>query len=162
MKSTEAAMLCRYVAACCPQQKFDEYTPDAWFDLLGDLPFDLAKLAAAEVAKRQPFVSPSEIRGALSRMRASVRKALREKTMRERMAAADEDAGGLAEEYDPTEWLERTRRREREDAERVDAVIRGRGADFNAVNVCQEDPDGWMNAAPLILSVIDSLPAIGS
>lgn len=62
MKSTEAAALCRYTKACCPQQKFDEWTPDAWFDLLGDVPFDAAKAAVIEVAKRQPFVSPAEIR----------------------------------------------------------------------------------------------------
>lgn len=62
MNSQEAAALCRYTKACCPQQKFDEWTPDAWFDLLGDVPFQVAKAAVVEVAKRQPFVSPAEIR----------------------------------------------------------------------------------------------------
>jgi hypothetical protein len=40
----------------------DEYTPDAWFDLLEDLPFDIAKAAVVRLAKRQPWVAPAEIR----------------------------------------------------------------------------------------------------
>lgn len=62
MTPTETVMLCRYLVACCPQQHMDEYTPDAWHDLLGDLPLDVAKLAVQRVAQRQPFVAASEIR----------------------------------------------------------------------------------------------------
>lgn len=64
MTPDETVILARYVRALCPQQKFDEYTPDAWHDVIGDLPLDAARAAAAAVARRQPFVSPAEIRAA--------------------------------------------------------------------------------------------------
>jgi hypothetical protein len=57
----EVVVLARYVRALCPQQKFDEYTPDAWHDVLGDYELLDCRRAAAQVAKRQPFVSPAEI-----------------------------------------------------------------------------------------------------
>ena len=72
MIKTEAAALCRYLQACCPQQKFDQFTSDAWFDLLADMPYGLAKLAAQRVASRQPFVSPSEIIATAKAMRKAV------------------------------------------------------------------------------------------
>ncbi|MFE2384465.1 zinc finger domain-containing protein [Streptomyces misionensis] len=62
MTEEETVVLARYVRALCPQQKFDEYTADAWHDVLGDLPLNAARAAAAAVARRQPFVSPAEIR----------------------------------------------------------------------------------------------------
>lgn len=61
MTPNETVMLARYVKALCPQQKFDEYTPDAWHDVLADYALADARPAAAAVARRQPFVSPSEI-----------------------------------------------------------------------------------------------------
>lgn len=70
MTPTEAVLLTRYVEACCPQQRFDEYTADAWHDLLGDLDLQDCKEAAAEVARRQPFVAPAEIRAQVKRVRA--------------------------------------------------------------------------------------------
>lgn len=61
MISTEAFALTRYVKALCPQQKFDDYTPDAWHDVLSGYTLEEARNAAAAVARRQPFVSPGEI-----------------------------------------------------------------------------------------------------
>ncbi|RYJ29381.1 hypothetical protein CU044_2122 [Streptomyces sp. L-9-10] len=61
MTPDETVVLARYVRALCPQQKFDEYTPDAWHDVLGNYPLTEARTAAATVARQQPFVSPSEI-----------------------------------------------------------------------------------------------------
>ncbi|MGW1160413.1 zinc finger domain-containing protein [Streptomyces sp. NPDC002519] len=61
MTPDEVVVLARYVRALCPQQKFDEYTPDAWHDVLSDYRLADARAAAAAVAKRQPFVSPAEI-----------------------------------------------------------------------------------------------------
>ncbi|MGW1492604.1 zinc finger domain-containing protein [Streptomyces sp. NPDC002402] len=61
MTPDETVVLARYVRALCPQQKFDEYTPDAWHDVLGEYRLDAARSAAASVAKQQPFVSPAEI-----------------------------------------------------------------------------------------------------
>lgn len=69
MTHAETVMLTRYVKACCPQQAIDEYTPDAWHDLLGDLEFADCRTAAAEVARRQPFVAPAEIRAEVRRLR---------------------------------------------------------------------------------------------
>ena len=62
MNRQEAVALTRYVKACCPQQAIDEYTPNAWHDLLGDLDLAVCRQAAARVARRQPFVAPAEIR----------------------------------------------------------------------------------------------------
>lgn len=70
MNATEAMMLCRFAKAACPQQAIDEYTPDVWLDLLGDLPFMDAKDALLTVAAKQPFVAPAEIRGEANRIRA--------------------------------------------------------------------------------------------
>jgi hypothetical protein len=69
MTRPEAVTLCRLAKAACPQQAFDEYTPDAWFELLSDLLFEDCKAALFAVAKTQPFVSPSEIRAAVRRVR---------------------------------------------------------------------------------------------
>jgi hypothetical protein len=65
----EAVMLTRYVEACCPQQKIDEYTPDAWHNLLGDLTIDDCRAAVDAVARQQPFVAPAEIRAEVRRIR---------------------------------------------------------------------------------------------
>jgi hypothetical protein len=69
MNSQEAAVLCRYVRALCPQQKFDEFSPDAWHDILGDYQLADARQAAARVARRQPFVAPSEIADEIGKIR---------------------------------------------------------------------------------------------
>lgn len=61
MTPDETVVLARYVRALCPQQKFDEYTPDAWHDVIGEYSLASARSAAAAVARRQPFVSPAEI-----------------------------------------------------------------------------------------------------
>lgn len=70
MNSQQAAVLCRYVRALCPQQKFDEYTADAWHDVLRNYLLEEARTAAATLAGRQPFVAPGEIATEIRRMRA--------------------------------------------------------------------------------------------
>jgi hypothetical protein len=69
MTPSETVILTRYVAACCPQQAIDDYTPDAWHDLLSDLSAADCRAAVAAVAKRQPFVAPAEIRAEVKRIR---------------------------------------------------------------------------------------------
>lgn len=69
MNEEETVVLARYVKALCPQQKFDEFTADAWHDVLGDFSLIDARSAAAAVARRQPFVSPAEIIGEIKRLR---------------------------------------------------------------------------------------------
>jgi hypothetical protein len=70
MNSQQAAVLCRYVRALCPQQKFDEYTADAWHDVLHTYLLEEARTAAAALAGRQAFVAPGEIATEIRRMRA--------------------------------------------------------------------------------------------
>lgn len=69
MTPSETVILTRYVAACCPQQAIDEYTPDAWHDLLADLDAADCRAAVAAVVKRQPFVAVAEIRAEVKRIR---------------------------------------------------------------------------------------------
>jgi len=69
MTPLEAVALCRLAKACCPQQQFDEYTADAWGELLGDLRFEDAKQALINVVRVQPFVAPAEIRAEVKRIR---------------------------------------------------------------------------------------------
>jgi hypothetical protein len=67
MTPAETVLLVRYIAGCCPHQKIDSYTPDAWHDLLGDLDLDACKSAAAEIARTRPFVAASDIRTLVDR-----------------------------------------------------------------------------------------------
>lgn len=69
MTPSETVALTRYVKACCPQQQIDDYTPDAWFDLLGDLEMADCHAAVKVVCKRQPFIAPAEIRAEVRRIR---------------------------------------------------------------------------------------------
>jgi hypothetical protein len=67
MTPAETVLLVRYIAACCPHQKIDSHTPDAWHDLLGDLDLDSCRAAAAEIARSRPFVAASDIRTLIDR-----------------------------------------------------------------------------------------------
>lgn len=69
MTPLEAAALCRFTKAACPQQAIDEYTPDAWHPILEDIRFEDAKEAVIEAAKSSPFVAPAEIRAHVKRIR---------------------------------------------------------------------------------------------
>jgi hypothetical protein len=69
MTPDETVMLARYVRALCPQQAFDSHTPDAWHDVLGPYRLEDARQAAANLAGRQPFVSPGEIATEIRRIR---------------------------------------------------------------------------------------------
>jgi hypothetical protein len=62
MTPAETVLLVRYIAACCPHQKIDSHTPDAWHDLLGDLDLGACRAAVAEIARTRPFVAASDIR----------------------------------------------------------------------------------------------------
>lgn len=70
MTPEEAITLCRFTAACCPSQKIDEYTPNAWGLLLEDVRFEDAKDAVTIVARKQPWVSPAEIIAEVKKIRA--------------------------------------------------------------------------------------------
>jgi len=59
----DVARLCRYVQALSPAQRWTEYTPDAWADVLRPVhaSYDEAKAATAAVARRQPYIAPADI-----------------------------------------------------------------------------------------------------
>ncbi|WP_267244391.1 hypothetical protein [Streptomyces sp. PR69] len=61
MTEEEAVQIAEYVAAACPAQKFGEYTPDVWGEILAPYSINEARAAVIAVARRQPFVSPAEI-----------------------------------------------------------------------------------------------------
>jgi hypothetical protein len=69
MTPQEAVALCRFTAACCPSQKIDEYTADAWGLLLEGVRFEDAKEAVVKVAQKQPWVSPAEIISEVKKLR---------------------------------------------------------------------------------------------
>lgn len=70
MRPEEVVNLTRYVRALCPQQKFDEYTADAWYDILRPHDLEDCRAAAANLAARQPFVAPAEIVAEVKQIRA--------------------------------------------------------------------------------------------
>ncbi|MBQ0827661.1 zinc finger domain-containing protein [Streptomyces tagetis] len=61
MTPKEAVLIAKYVATLCPQQKFNEFTPNAWGNVLAPYAFEEAQAAVDAVSSRQAFVSPSEI-----------------------------------------------------------------------------------------------------
>lgn len=70
MNAQEVTMLGRAVAAICPAQKWDDFTPDAWRELLGDLAYDDARAAVFTLGRAQPFIAPCDIRKEVKRIRA--------------------------------------------------------------------------------------------
>ncbi|NUP24132.1 MAG: hypothetical protein HOZ81_50370 [Streptomyces sp.] len=51
----------RFIRAMFPQQRFDEFTPDAWFMVLGGYDAHAVTNAATTCAAKKPFISPAEI-----------------------------------------------------------------------------------------------------
>lgn len=71
MNAEEAVALCRFTAACCPAQKFDEFTPDAWGLILADIRLVDAKDAVVEIKKTSTWVDPSDIIREVRKVRAA-------------------------------------------------------------------------------------------
>ncbi|MFE3371222.1 hypothetical protein ACFXOK_16670 [Streptomyces sp. NPDC059173] len=61
MTPEEAILIAKYVASVCPQQRFNEHTPDVWGDILAPYTVNDARAAVIAVAARQAFVAPAEI-----------------------------------------------------------------------------------------------------
>jgi hypothetical protein len=54
-----------YIQAMFPQQRFDEFTPDAWYEVLGEYDMYTVKSAVNVHAAKRPFISPAEIIAAI-------------------------------------------------------------------------------------------------
>ncbi|MBK3563192.1 MULTISPECIES: hypothetical protein [unclassified Streptomyces] len=61
MTEEEAVQIAEYVQAACPAQKFGEYTPDVWGEILA--PYDVAEARTAVIvlAGRLRFIAPADI-----------------------------------------------------------------------------------------------------
>lgn len=69
MTENEAIDLSQYVAALCPGQRFNEFTPDAWTEVLGPYDAQDARAAVVQLARRKPFIAPAEIIAEIQAMR---------------------------------------------------------------------------------------------
>lgn len=61
MTRDEMTDLVEFVTYACPQQKIGRMTTVAWYEIIGHLEFKEAYEAVTAVARRQPFIAPSEI-----------------------------------------------------------------------------------------------------
>lgn len=82
----------RLIRALCPQQRIDEYTADAWHEVIGHLDFETARDAVIAVKHGQAFVDPSDIirhvRGDLRPDSLPVREAMEAANLRQLAPAA--------------------------------------------------------------------------
>lgn len=69
MKPTEAVALCRMVKAYCPQQAIDEYTADAYGDILRPYRLEDCQEAIRNLGRAQAFIAPAEIADEVRRIR---------------------------------------------------------------------------------------------
>lgn len=69
MNRMEVVALGKWCQAAFPQQKWDQYTPDVWADLLEDYSAEDAKQAAKTLATRQPFIALSDLVGEIKSIR---------------------------------------------------------------------------------------------
>lgn len=69
MNRQETVQLTHIVLNLCPQQQINEYTPDSWYPVLGDLDFADCCTAVQSLGRAQVFIAPAEIRAEVRRMR---------------------------------------------------------------------------------------------
>lgn len=91
MTPTEAVKLCRMVKAICPAQAMDEYTPDTWHELLGDLDLGVAVAAVKELGQTHRFIAPADIHAEVARRRREILASTTTAAEPEWLAALDGD-----------------------------------------------------------------------
>lgn len=69
LSESEAVALCRYAKAMWPHMAVDEFTPDAWGEVLAEFRAEDCKQAILNLAKRENFVSVGAIYGEVKRIR---------------------------------------------------------------------------------------------
>jgi len=150
MNHTETIELTRYVQALCPAQKLDQYSADAWHDVIGDLPLGLAKRAAAACARQKPFVAQSEIVAAAIRLR----RAVKAQIDREANDVVNPPQGGLA-------YVEWRRQRSIEATREADRRIARGVYDLTKVDIAEDlgGEEALFND-PRPLTRVDGRPAI--
>ena len=122
MNHTETAALIRYVAALCPAQKLaDKLIADAWYDVLGHLPYGLAKLAAARCARTKTFIAPADIIETAKAMR---------KAVDPHITRLLDDTEGAAPSDPDTDWLTWCNARRERVAYLVDLAIATKAVTF--------------------------------
>lgn len=89
-------MLVRFIRALCPQQRIDEYTPDAWHEVIGHLDFDDARNAVIAVKHSKPFVDTSDIVTEVNRAKRSAEAHPSARTVGDAVAAANRRELGAA------------------------------------------------------------------
>lgn len=145
MNRTETLALTRYVQALCPAQKLDQYSADAWHDVLGDLPVGVAKKAAAMCARLKPFVAPSEIVGAALRLRRAV------------CAQIDRETADVDAPQDGAAYVAWRRQRVREITAEADRRIGDGVYDLTRVDL---SGDIAYDSDPPMLARVDGRPAL--
>lgn len=61
MEPNELELITRGIKALCPAQKWDEYTPDVWLQVLRKVKYAEAAAAVERLGARQPWIGPSDI-----------------------------------------------------------------------------------------------------
>ncbi len=69
MTHEETAVLTRYVETLCPYKAMDEYTADAWHDIVGHLELADCRAAVVAIKQRARFVDPCDIIAEVKRQR---------------------------------------------------------------------------------------------
>jgi hypothetical protein len=146
MIATEMATLVRFVRALCPAQKIDEYTPDAWMLVIGDLEFADAEAAVKTLGRSQPFIAAADIATEVHRMRAK-------------------RLGGWAETEpdveDPDDWRAyiAALRDQRFKAASSTAELRSRPMRAITAKAFQHVPSVWDRSAQIVHRRFQALPA---
>jgi hypothetical protein len=61
MTPAETVKVWALVVQLCPGQRREEYTPDAWHEVIGDLRFDHAVAAVKELGRERAFIGTADI-----------------------------------------------------------------------------------------------------
>lgn len=69
MNLVEVNRLTAFVSQVKPAQKIDEFTPDAWFAVLGHLPYADAFEAVRRIAGEKTWIDPSDVIGTVRAIR---------------------------------------------------------------------------------------------
>lgn len=64
----ELEQITRGIKALCPAQRWDEYTPDVWLEVLAQVPYQDAAAALGRLGGAQPWIGPADIKAEVTRV----------------------------------------------------------------------------------------------